>query len=249
MTLIEKARAFLGLVQESPIWPPTKLSLALQGGGSFGAFAWGVLDRLLEEPDIDFDAVSGASAGAINAVLLASGMIEGGREGARARLSQFWKRISRVGPRSRRFGAGLELVIRTAVPVSVQSVQSQSAARGADCRGRLRTLAEPIADQAPARRDTGARRQPSHPDQRGADASTPCSPRPACRFSSRHRDRRRTLLGRRIRRQSAALASRPRHRGGACPDRPDHADDFGTAADGPRARSPLGSNRSSSTPR
>ena len=115
MTLIEKARAFLGLVQESPIWPPTKLSLALQGGGSFGAFAWGVLDRLLEEPDIDFDAVSGASAGAINAVLLASGMIEGGHEGARTRLSQFWKRISRSAPIAP-VGAGLELVIRTLSP-------------------------------------------------------------------------------------------------------------------------------------
>ena len=50
-----------------------RLSLALQGGGAFGAFTWGVLDRLLEE-DIDFDAVRGASAGAINAVLLASGL-------------------------------------------------------------------------------------------------------------------------------------------------------------------------------
>ena len=74
-----------------------------------------MLDRLLEEPDIDFDAISGASAGAINAVLLASGMIEGGHEGARARLSQFWKRISRSAPIAP-VGAGLELVIRTLSP-------------------------------------------------------------------------------------------------------------------------------------
>ena len=69
-----------------------RLSLALQGGGAFGAFTWGVLDRLLEE-DIDFDAVSGASAGAINAVLLASGLARGGRPEARASLDRFWQAI------------------------------------------------------------------------------------------------------------------------------------------------------------
>jgi NTE family protein len=78
----------------SPVWPPQNLSLALQGGGSFGAFTWGVLDRLLEEPDLNFEAISGASAGAVNAVLLASGMIEGGRAGAQLRLEKFWKRMS-----------------------------------------------------------------------------------------------------------------------------------------------------------
>ena len=103
----------------SPVWPPDRLSLALQGGGSFGAFTWGVLDRLLEEPDISFDAISGASAGSVNAVLMASGMIEGGREGARARLSQFWGRIGRSSaflPTSALLGAGLELVVRTMSP-------------------------------------------------------------------------------------------------------------------------------------
>ena len=75
------------------VWPPQKLSLALQGGGSFAAFSWGVLDRLLEQPDCEFDAISGASAGAVNAVLLASGLVEGGRQRARARLQQFWARI------------------------------------------------------------------------------------------------------------------------------------------------------------
>ena len=74
-------------------WPPQKLSLALQGGGSFAAFSWGVLDRLLEQPDCEFEAISGASAGAVNAVLLASGLVEGGRQRARARLQQFWARI------------------------------------------------------------------------------------------------------------------------------------------------------------
>jgi NTE family protein len=119
MTMIDKALAFMGLQEPAPEWPPEKLSLALQGGGSFGAFTWGVLDRLLEEPEIGFDAISGSSAGSVNAVLLASGMIEGGREGARARLSQFWKRISRSGaflPAGSPLGAGLELVYRTLSP-------------------------------------------------------------------------------------------------------------------------------------
>ena len=70
-----------------------RLSLALQGGGAFGAFTWGVLDRLLEEESIAFDAVSGASAGAMNAVLLASGLAQGGRETARASLERFWRKV------------------------------------------------------------------------------------------------------------------------------------------------------------
>lgn len=74
-------------------WPPRKLSLALQGGGTFAAFTWGVLERLLEEPSIEFDTISGASAGAINALLLAGGLAEGGREGARSRLNRFWVRL------------------------------------------------------------------------------------------------------------------------------------------------------------
>jgi NTE family protein len=77
-----------------------RLSLALQGGGSFGAFTWGVLDRLLEEESIRFDAVSGASAGAVNAVLLASGLADGGRNQARQRLHQFWRRASEAAPRT-----------------------------------------------------------------------------------------------------------------------------------------------------
>jgi NTE family protein len=79
--------------------PPrgTRLSLGLQGGGSFGAFTWGVLDRLLEEETIEFDAVSGTSAGAVNAVVLAAGMAAGGREAARLSLERIWRRISNSG--------------------------------------------------------------------------------------------------------------------------------------------------------
>ncbi|MGB6655741.1 MAG: patatin-like phospholipase family protein, partial [Methylovirgula sp.] len=74
----------LGLARSAD-WPPPRLSLALQGGGSFGAFTWGVLDRPLEDSDIDFDTVSGTSAGAINAALLAAGLAEGGPRAARAK--------------------------------------------------------------------------------------------------------------------------------------------------------------------
>jgi len=75
-------------------WPPQKLSLALQGGGSFGAFTWGVLERLLEESACEISAISGASVGAINATLLACGLVQGGREGARKLLTRFWQRMT-----------------------------------------------------------------------------------------------------------------------------------------------------------
>ncbi len=74
--------------------PTVSLDLALQGGGAHGAFAWGVLDRLLEEPWLEIDGVSGTSAGAMNAAVLADGFAAAGREGARAALEQFWKRVS-----------------------------------------------------------------------------------------------------------------------------------------------------------
>ncbi|WP_290652078.1 patatin-like phospholipase family protein [Aquisalimonas sp.] len=81
--------------------PRVRLNLALQGGGSHGAFTWGVLDRLLEEQRIGYDGLSGASAGAINAVALASGYLAGGREAARRSLEQLWRAVSeqaQLGP-------------------------------------------------------------------------------------------------------------------------------------------------------
>ena len=86
-----------GLASPRPPWPPRRLSLALQGGGSFSAFTWGVLDRLLDEDILEFDTISGASAGAVNAVLLACGLVQGGREGARALLMRFWTRMMNDG--------------------------------------------------------------------------------------------------------------------------------------------------------
>ena len=72
------------------------VDLALQGGGAHGAFTWGVLDRLLEEPRLRIDGISGTSAGAMNAAVLIDGHAAGGAEGARAALEAFWQRVSRA---------------------------------------------------------------------------------------------------------------------------------------------------------
>lgn len=72
------------------------IDLALQGGGSHGAFTWGVLDRLLEEPWLKIEAISGTSAGAMNAAVLADGWTSGGVEGARAALDNYWQRVSQA---------------------------------------------------------------------------------------------------------------------------------------------------------
>ncbi|MCG8561514.1 MAG: patatin-like phospholipase family protein [Hyphomicrobiales bacterium] len=70
------------------------LNLALQGGGAHGAFTWGVLDRLLEQGHFRLDGVSGTSAGAVNAVALAAGLMEDGPDGARAMLEDVWRAIA-----------------------------------------------------------------------------------------------------------------------------------------------------------
>jgi NTE family protein len=70
--------------------------LALQGGGSHGAFTWGVLDRLFEDPILEIIAFTGTSAGAMNAVVAADGLLRGGPEGARHRLREFWQAIGNM---------------------------------------------------------------------------------------------------------------------------------------------------------
>ena len=75
---------------------PILIDLALQGGGSHGAFTWGVLDRLLEEPHLRIEAISGTSAGAMNAAVLADGWTQGGPEAARAALDSYWRRVART---------------------------------------------------------------------------------------------------------------------------------------------------------
>jgi NTE family protein len=73
---------------------PLMIDLALQGGGAHGAFTWGVLDRLLEEPWLGVEAISGTSAGAMNAAVMADGFIAGGPQGAKDALAAFWRRVA-----------------------------------------------------------------------------------------------------------------------------------------------------------
>ena len=87
------AKRWLGLRSSPP-----RLNLALQGGGAHGAFTWGVLDRLLEDPSLQFEGLSGSSAGAMNAVVLADGWLKGGREGARSGLAAFWTEVGKQMP-------------------------------------------------------------------------------------------------------------------------------------------------------
>jgi NTE family protein len=75
---------------------PLLIDLALQGGGAHGAFTWGVLDRWLEEPRLRIEGISGTSAGAMNATVLADGHAAGGPQGAREALEDFWRRVSRA---------------------------------------------------------------------------------------------------------------------------------------------------------
>ena len=76
---------------------PLLIDLALQGGGAHGAFTWGVLDRLIEEPWLKIDGISGTSAGAMNAAVMASGLEHGGVDGAKAALETFWKAVADAG--------------------------------------------------------------------------------------------------------------------------------------------------------
>jgi len=76
---------------------PVLVDLGLQGGGAHGAFTWGVLDRLLEEPWLRIEGISGTSAGAMNAAVLVAGHAQGGAEGARDALESFWNAVARAG--------------------------------------------------------------------------------------------------------------------------------------------------------
>ena len=89
------ARVALGASTQHP---PRRLNLALQGGGAHGAFTWGVLDRLLDDESVRFEGLSGSSAGAMNAVVLADGWLKGGRAGARVALAGFWSEVGKLMP-------------------------------------------------------------------------------------------------------------------------------------------------------
>src|SRR5688500_7228677 len=84
----------LGSERSPRNFPKKRVNLALQGGGAHGAFTWGVLDQLLEDDRLGIDGISGASAGALNAVMLADGLIRGGPQEARKRLADFWRAAS-----------------------------------------------------------------------------------------------------------------------------------------------------------
>ena len=101
MTELQK-NASAGSARRAPKRAQTqkRISLALQGGGSHGAFTWGVLDRLLQDERLEIEAISGTSAGAMNAVVVADGLTHSGRQGARGALAKFWEAIGRIG----RFG-------------------------------------------------------------------------------------------------------------------------------------------------
>lgn len=98
---------------------PVLIDLALQGGGSHGAFTWGVLDRLLEEPWLHIAGISGTSAGAMNAAVLADGWMKGEAKGARKALNEYWQRISRAAafsPLQRSFFERIQVAGRSIRP-------------------------------------------------------------------------------------------------------------------------------------
>ena len=92
------------------------MSLALQGGASLGAYTWGVLDALLEDGRLEIEGVTGASAGAINAVALGVGFGTGGREGARDRLRAFWEALARAADGRRRGRFDLLVTLLRSLP-------------------------------------------------------------------------------------------------------------------------------------
>ncbi len=108
-----------------------RINLALQGGGAHGAFTWGVLDRLLDEEDIEVAAITGTSAGALNGAAFKSGMVKAGRAGARECLDDLWKRMGAVGDmRIAHWMRGLEpsqiaQAIEYSVPFSVADAWSR----------------------------------------------------------------------------------------------------------------------------
>ena len=157
------------------------VNLALQGGGSHGAFTWGVLDHLLEDERIAFEGISAASAGAINAAVLACGLAEGGRQGAKRALTKLWRRIAHLSsltPLQPSLADRLsgnhsldaspafmlfDLVTRLFSPYQFNPFNYQPAAPGADRDRRLRGAAFrslpgqtfPLGHQCPHRQDQG----------------------------------------------------------------------------------------------
>jgi NTE family protein len=100
-----------------------RINLALQGGGAHGAFTWGVLEELLHDGRIGIEGMSGASAGAINAVIAADGLARGGPEEARKRLSEFWRAASHDGDLSN-FQRAMADRLFSLVPIAASPMQA-----------------------------------------------------------------------------------------------------------------------------
>ena len=206
-------------------WPPCLLALALQGGGSFGAFTWGALDRLLEEESIGFDAFSGASAGAVNAVLLASGLAHGGRAGARKNLEDFWSHVSQKTlflPKA--VSVQLGFLARALSPYQFNPFDLNPLRQALESHVDFEVLRAAVRAASADRRDACFRRQPPYFPQRGVDGGNRARLGLPAVAAPYDRDRRRGLLGRRLCRQSAADAARRRIRRLRRADHPDHAD-------------------------
>jgi NTE family protein len=101
-----------------------RVTLALQGGGTHGAFSWGVLDYLLEDGRLDIEGMSATSAGAVNATLCAFGMLEGGREGARKALHDFWRAVADAGAAYRPMTSQWLAICSGAAPIDRTQLRS-----------------------------------------------------------------------------------------------------------------------------
>lgn len=113
------------------------MSLALQGGGAHGAFTWGVLDRLLEADRYEFPAVTGTSAGAVNAIALAHGLLVGGADGARDTLDAVWQAVGSQAPTEFMMTGStdrptLTLLAKTALSMSMSMSPAQLNPLGVD---------------------------------------------------------------------------------------------------------------------
>ena len=110
-----------------------RLNLALQGGGAHGAFTWGVLDRLLDDDEIEIAAISGTSAGALNGAALKAGWLADGRRGAKENLDWLWAQVGAVGDVRlsawmlpfQPFAAAIGEAMEAAFPVSPQGIAAQ----------------------------------------------------------------------------------------------------------------------------
>ncbi len=217
------------------------VNLALQGGGSHGAFTWGVLDRLLEEERLEFEGITGTSAGAVNAVVLADGLAAGGREGAREALRIYWQKVSELSARGPlapsvidianpdhglEHSPGfifLEPLTYFASPYQInpfnyQSVQGPAGGvdqlRARPPANRLQTVS--VRDQCPDRQGEDLQRQ-GHWRRARARVDLPAA------VDAGGRGRRRILLGRQLRRQSGDLSAGLRMQTPRHPHGPHHA--------------------------